>query len=630
MQTKNKEPKNITVKNIQVTDICPSELNPRKTFDQESLAELAQNIKEHGLVQPITIRKRPKGSDTKYEIVCGERRYRATLLNGSPEIQCIIKELDDKQAFAAMIIENLQRKDVDPIEEAAALSKLYANGTMNVADMAKMLGKSTSFVTGRIQLNNIIDEFIQLMRDGTLYLVHLLDICKLTQEQQKKLYEECFSPACIARWTQKILKMEILHDMIDEHVMQFLDTAKFDTKDCSFSCGHDCEGCPLNTKNKPESFKDANRPRCMDSICFGQKTLEHILRTAKESGLTLVYQGEGNEKWITAAGAAGLKLINADDRKYVFEPTMPDESKFSDKECYEKRMFAYRHAKAIFDSNVEDGLVEKVFEVCFDGKLSGEFKWTFSAPKENEDAKESLTKKEQITKLKDQVLKCDEQEHDELIEEKRKMLEESGYSTVNTPLNAEEQRLFHAIIMKRLSYDFKKRIGIEWANNENAYKACAKQIEEHRNAIKREFMKQFLSEKSVCYSHDLAGMLIALCDDQMGNVAELEKSVSEKYDKQRKACKARIDELKGKKTEEPAEEEEVIDTPVEESSVETPLESVPEESKAEDVVVESPTVDDEEAVEEESAEVVEETGEAHEDATEEDATEAEVAEENAE
>lgn len=584
--------KNIQVKNIQVSDICPSELNPRKTFDQESLAELAQNIKEHGLVQPITIRKRPKGSDTKYEIVCGERRYRATLLNGSPEIQCIIKDLDDKQAFAAMIIENLQRKDVDPIEEAAALSKLYANGTMNVADMAKMLGKSTSFVTGRIQLNNIIDEFIQLMRDGTLYLVHLLDICKLTQDQQKKLYEECFSPACISRWTQKILKMEILHDMIDEHVMQFLDTAKFDTKDCSFSCGHDCEGCPLNTKNKPESFKDANRPRCMDSACFGQKTLEHILRTAKESGLTLVYQGNGNEKWITAAGAAGLKLINADDRKYVFEPTMPDESKFSDKECYEKRMFAYRHAKAIFDSNVEDGLVEKVFEVCFDGKLSGEFKWTFSAPKENEDAKESLTKKEQITKLKDQILKCDEQEHDELIEEKRKMLEESSYSTINTPLGAEEQRLFHAIIMKRLSYDFKKRIGIEWANNENAYKACAKQIEEHRNAIKREFMKQFLSEKSVCYSHDLAGMLIALCDDQMGSVDELEKKVAEKYDKQRQSLKKRIDELKGVKVEKPAEEPAEEDTPAE-TPVEEPVETsvAEEQTTVEDNVTETPSVD---------------------------------------
>ncbi len=78
--------KNIQVRNIAVADICPSELNPRKTFDQESLAELAQNIKENGLVQPIIIRKRSKDSDTKYEIVCGERRYRAVCINGDAEI----------------------------------------------------------------------------------------------------------------------------------------------------------------------------------------------------------------------------------------------------------------------------------------------------------------------------------------------------------------------------------------------------------------------------------------------------------------------------------------------------------------------------------------------------------------
>ena len=545
--------KNIQVKNIQVSDICPSELNPRKTFDQESLAELAQNIKENGLVQPITIRKRPKDSDTKYEIVCGERRYRATVLNGDTEIQCIVKNLDDKQAFAAMIIENLQRKDVDPLEEAAAFTKLYNDGTMKVAEIAKMLGKSTSFVIGRIQLNNIIPEFVQLMRDGTLYLVHLLDICKLTKEQQTTLFEECFSPACIARWTQKILKLEILHAMIDEHVMNFLDTAKFDTKDGSFSCGHDCEGCPLNTKNKPESFKDANRPRCMKSECFTTKTMEHILRVAKESGLALVYQGTGNEKWIEAAKAVGLSLINADDRKYVLLPIEPDKSKFSDAECYEKRMTAYRHAKAIFDSNIEDGLVEQVYEVCFDGKLSGERKWTFSAPKEDETVKESLSKKEQIVKLKEAMLKCDEQEHDELIEEKRKMLAASQYSTINTPLNGEEQRILHAVILKRLPYEFKKSLGIEWDNTEDAYKKNAKVIEDNRNAIKREFLRSLLSEKSVCYSHDLAGLLVALLNDSFSGVNELEKKVAEKYDKKRQTYKDCIDELKGAKTAEVAE-----------------------------------------------------------------------------
>lgn len=546
--------KNIQVKNIPVTDICTSDLNPRKTFDQESLMELAQNIKEHGLVQPITIRKRPKGSDTKYEIVCGERRYRATVLNGEEEIQCIVKELDDKQAFAAMIIENLQRKDVDPIEEAAALGKLYDNGSMTIQEIAKTLGKSTSFVLGRIQLNNIIPEFIDLMRDGTLYLVHLLSICRLTTEQQKIFYEECFTPSMQARRATRIILMDELKNMIDEHVMKYLDMAKFNTEDASFSCGRCCLNCPLNTKNQ-EAFKDSKRDRCMDRTCFAQKNLEFVLRQAKDSGFTPIYIGEGNEAIIEASKAQGIELIDANDRKYVFEPVMPDKAKFTDEEYYDKRMESYHRAKAVFDSNVDDGLIEKVFEVCYDGKLSGEVKWTFSVPKEDEDKEAVVSKREQITKVKESLFKLKEQEHDEIIEEKRKLLESSSYSSLNTYLSKTESMLLHAILLKRLSYDFKKSIGIEWDNSEDAFKKAVESgvLEKNLSSIKREFIKEFLSDKSVCYAHDLAGMLNALLEENNGSSDDVEKKVHEKYAKQRETLKAKLDELNGKKNEPEAE-----------------------------------------------------------------------------
>ena len=181
------------VRNIALSEIIPSELNPRKTFNQEELEELAQSIKENGLIQPITLRKIGNKKDSKYEIVCGERRFRACQLIGTKDIQAVVKELNDKQAFACMIIENLQRKDIDPMEEAAALNRLYAEGTITVVEMAKMLGKSTSFVSGRIQLHNTIEPFVKLMRDGVLVLTHLLDICKLPAEQQQTLYDSCFT-----------------------------------------------------------------------------------------------------------------------------------------------------------------------------------------------------------------------------------------------------------------------------------------------------------------------------------------------------------------------------------------------------------------------------------------------------
>lgn len=538
------------VRNIPLTDICPSKLNPRKSFDQESLNELAENIKENGLIQPITVRKLPKGNEHKFDIVCGERRYRATTIAGLEEIQCVVRELDDKQAFAAMIIENLQRKDVDPMEEAAAFSKLYTDGTMKIAEIAKMLGKSSSFVTSRIQLNNIIPEFEALMRNGTLYLVHLLEICKLTKEQQQVLYTNCFNEACIARWTQKILKLDILHEMIDEHVMNFLDTAPFSPTDSSFSCGKDCEGCPFNTKNKPESYKDSARPRCMDAICFKQKTQEFIFRTAKSLDIPIVYQGNENDGIVQAAIAYGLTLTDMTNRSYVICPKEPDRASFSDEEFYEKRMQAYRHVKAIFDSNIEDGNVEKVYEICFQGNLSGQYKYAYSTPINAENKNEvtiSDNKNEQITKLKDAMLKTKEREAEELTDKKREALATSSYSSLNTMLSAEEQRIFHAVIIKRLSQDFKKSIGLEWQNTEDWFAKSAKVIEDNRNAIKREFIKSVLGEKSVCFSHDLQGLLNAIMAEAFAQTSkEIESNIAKKYESQRTKLQNDIDQLNGK------------------------------------------------------------------------------------
>ena len=562
------------VRNIPLTDICPSSLNPRKSFDQESLNELAENIKVNGLIQPITVRKTQKGSEKKYEIVCGERRYRATCIAGLEEIQCVVKELDDKQAFAAMIIENLQRKDVDPMEEAAAFHKLYTDGTMKIAEIAKMLGKSSSFVTSRIQLNSIIPEFEKLMRDGTLYLVHLLEICKLTKEQQEVLYRDCFNEASIARWTQKILKLEILHEMIDEHVMNFLDTAPFSQTDGTFSCGKDCEGCPFNTKNKPESYKDSARPRCMDAKCFRQKSQEYIFRTAKSLDIPIVYQGDISDDIVKAALAYGLELVDMTDRSYVQLPKEPDKASFSDEEFYEKRMQAYRHVKAIFDSNIADGNVQKVYEVCFHGNLSGQFKYAYSIPTDvgsKSQLLESDSQKERITNLKDKLLKSEESQKEELIEKKRETLATSEYSKLNTALSAEEQRIFHAVIIKRLSYEFKKSIGLEWQNTEDCFEKCAKVIEDNRNAIKREFIKSVLGEKSVCYAHDLQGLLNAIMGEALASETKtIEAEVSKKYEYQRTKIQAEIDQLNGK-VEEPAEEPEqeqpaeVAETPADEA-----------------------------------------------------------------
>ena len=128
-----------TIQNIPMWKIIVSPMNPRKTFDEEALHELADNIRRQGLLQPITVRPveeilNADGSVCRYEVVCGERRYRAFLLNQKIRVKvpstipCIVRELTDEQAFDAMITENLQRKDVDPTEEAFAFGELAKRG----------------------------------------------------------------------------------------------------------------------------------------------------------------------------------------------------------------------------------------------------------------------------------------------------------------------------------------------------------------------------------------------------------------------------------------------------------------------------------------------------------------------
>ena len=151
------------IKNIPMADIVVSANNPRKTFDENYIQELAESIKENGLIQAIVVRKVGKKPNFKYELVCGECRYRACQLIGAETIKAEVTELEDKKAFEFMILENLQRKDIKPLEEAAAINRLYTEGGYKIKEISKMLGKSDSFVISRIQLTNIIPQFAELM-----------------------------------------------------------------------------------------------------------------------------------------------------------------------------------------------------------------------------------------------------------------------------------------------------------------------------------------------------------------------------------------------------------------------------------------------------------------------------------
>ncbi|PZX03736.1 ParB family chromosome partitioning protein [Psychrobacillus insolitus] len=156
------------VQQISLVDIKPNPFQPRKVFDEEALKELAESIKEHGVLQPIIIRK--KGS--KFEIVVGERRYRASQEVGLEEIPAVVRELNDQQMMELAILENLQREDLTPIEEAEAYQKLMEHLSLTQEQLAFRLGKSRPHIANHIRLLSLPEEVRAAISIGELSMGH--------------------------------------------------------------------------------------------------------------------------------------------------------------------------------------------------------------------------------------------------------------------------------------------------------------------------------------------------------------------------------------------------------------------------------------------------------------------------
>ncbi len=165
-----------TYSQISLSDIIPDPNQPRKFFDPAAIAELTESIISHGVIQPILVRTVP-GSD-KYMLVYGERRYRASLDAGISDIPVIIKTMTDSEALEVQIIENLQRKDVHPIEEALAFSQL--NEKYSPDEIAQRMGKSIKFVQQRIRLTTLSSTAQQLFYEDSMTLKQALTLLQPT------------------------------------------------------------------------------------------------------------------------------------------------------------------------------------------------------------------------------------------------------------------------------------------------------------------------------------------------------------------------------------------------------------------------------------------------------------------
>ena len=189
---------------ISISDIQKNPYQPRKEFSKEKIQELAQSIKENGLIQPIIVRQSPV---IGYEILAGERRYRASIAAGLSEVPVIIKKLSDQDMMVHSIIENLQREDLNPIEEAKAYQSLIEKGYTH-ADIAAKMGKSRPYITNLVRLLTLPDFILNEVEAGKLSQAHARLLIQLSTDEQKKLLYRIQTEDLSVRQVEHLLKEE--------------------------------------------------------------------------------------------------------------------------------------------------------------------------------------------------------------------------------------------------------------------------------------------------------------------------------------------------------------------------------------------------------------------------------------
>ena len=193
---------NAHVKEIAINSIKPNPYQPRKTFDQERLEDLAESIKLHGILQPIVLRKTISG----YNIVVGERRYRASKLAGETTIPAIVKVLSDEDMMELAVIENLQREDLNAIEEAESYRKLMDDLELTQQEVAKRLSKSRPYIANMLRLLQLPKEITQMVKDNKLSGAHGRTLLGIKDKQKmKSIAEQAFQES----WSVRTLEQYV-------------------------------------------------------------------------------------------------------------------------------------------------------------------------------------------------------------------------------------------------------------------------------------------------------------------------------------------------------------------------------------------------------------------------------------
>lgn len=343
------------IQNIRLSDIHVSNFNPRKRFPNEEMNELAESIKKNGVLQAILLRP----MNEEYEIVFGERRYKASLLAGENTIPAIVREMSDKEAFEAALVENVKRQDLTPLEEAEFYQKLILNAQYDIPALCTQLGKSESYIRTRLKLSCLTTEFKELLDNFIIKVSIAFELTKYTEAQQEDIYNRHYkNENDYQSWRGLSTKETIAR--LEKALTHKLVNYNFDKTDCYT--------CPCNSNNQSLFPVEGECSNCSNLKCLKLKNSNFLVDRAKQivdTNPQLIichehYNFDNEAK--QQLEAQGYQLIETDYlSQYPVAPVKPSPEDYDNTDDYNTDLHEFYNEYGDYEATVKDlnGLFEQ-------------------------------------------------------------------------------------------------------------------------------------------------------------------------------------------------------------------------------------------------------------------------------
>ena len=526
---------------LDITTIHPSTDNHRKTFNDASLQELAESIREVGVLQAIAVRPRTEGG---YEIIYGERRYRASLLAGAKTIKAAVyNNVTDDEAEDMSLSENLQREQVRPTEEAKAFKRLLEKGRYDMYSLVSRFGRSEKYIYTRLKLNELYQPIGELLDNETITISVAEEISTYEANIQKDVYEKHLKENSRDNWAGYTLKL--FKKYFEEYYTTDLEQYKFDKTECK-ACVHNAANYNLFAEHN--GCGHCTNRKCLDTknAAFVAKETEKLLKSDPKLVIARPYYGGMNETALQKLDKKGheIKELNytVSAQSFPKAPEAPKQEQFSKPKEYEQAVQTFEQKSEEYARKVEE-LNRKKEE----GRIKTYVKVGQTEP---ELCYVEINKKETapvtVETLQARDKRFKQLSVEKIVADTKKVVRENDYP--ESPFTQYEDGMMYFIMLTKLQRKHYPLCGIKdqpiRLDEKQRMKIVAKLTDAQKTVIKRDFINHFLCEDA--YGDNSASKLLRdfanmHFPDQYG----LAKAThEEEYQKRHERLDERIKEMK--------------------------------------------------------------------------------------